>query len=126
MDRIAEKAEQDITGEAQIQEDSGKEPGRSESGSYSLQKRWIAQKNPGYLPNSLPYQVQEEEKTMAQPGKSDRDRVEIWISGQRVASWDYNQIADKRITLQYVPATDTDREILSGYGTLFEVPAYLV
>ncbi|MDI6734805.1 MAG: transglutaminase domain-containing protein [bacterium] len=36
------------------------------------------------------------------------------------------QIAFKRITLSYTPATSEDQSIINEYGTLYDVPAYLI
>jgi hypothetical protein len=36
------------------------------------------------------------------------------------------QLVSKRITLSYCPASSSDQEIINSYGTLYNVPAYLV
>jgi len=36
------------------------------------------------------------------------------------------EVAGKRVTLSYVPATTTDEQVINNYGGIFNVPAYLV
>ena len=36
------------------------------------------------------------------------------------------EVAGKRVTLSYVPATTTDEQVVNNYGGIFNVPAYLV
>ena len=36
------------------------------------------------------------------------------------------EVAGKRLTLSYVPATATDEQVINNYGGIFNVPAYLV
>ncbi len=79
-----------------------------------------------YLPASLPYTVLSVKERYAALPDERKDSLSIAVNGEELFSGLLTDIYLQRITVSYVPATDSDRKLLDSDAKLTEVPAYLV
>ena len=94
----------------------------------------------GILPNSLPYRVVEKKAEFSELPNELRHKIKFEIyqvsssllGSVPASSPDFSvtlsmpELAAKRVTLSYVPATQDDAAIIEEYGGITNVPAYLV
>ncbi len=94
----------------------------------------------GVLPNSLPYRVVEKKAEFSEVPDELRHKIKFEIyqvsssllGSIPASSPDFSvtismpELAGKRITLSYIPATQDDAAIIEEYGGITNVPAYLV
>ncbi|MEW6714862.1 MAG: transglutaminase domain-containing protein [Nitrospirota bacterium] len=92
----------------------------------------IIKKEYPYLLGSLPYKVITKGATYSSIPDNQRHRISFSIKNaltyETVLSYSVTlpEIAGKRITLSYIPATSTDETLVVKYGTLLNVPPYLI
>ena len=95
-------------------------------------KKEIIKKEYPYLLGTLPYKTVQLGSEFPQVPDNLKYKVsfEIQDSTANAPSLSYttgiSEIAGKRVTLSYVPATATDERVINSYGGIFNVPAYLV
>ncbi len=95
-------------------------------------KKEIKQQHFPFFPGTLQYITLPGSSEFAQVPDNLRYKVsfEIQDSTASAPSLSYtigiSEIAGKRVTLSYVPATATDEQVINSYGGIFNVPAYLV
>lgn len=81
----------------------------------------------GLLPNSMPVGISPLSIAREQTGLIDNQRYRLDL---RADGFDYStslpELAGKRVTLYYSPATQEDADLVVQYGSLFSVPAYLI
>lgn len=92
----------------------------------------------GYLPLSLPYRNASKVESFRDIPDSETDSVNFSLYGNSASGDDFSKsnainykylapdVYGKRIVLSYVPATETDQDIINEYGNIFSVPAYLI
>jgi hypothetical protein len=90
----------------------------------------------GVLPNSPPYRVVEKKAEFSEVPDELRHKIKFEVYQKDFygvsSSPDFSvtismpELAGKRITLSYVPATQDDAAIIEEYGGITNVPAYLV
>ncbi len=87
----------------------------------------------GFLPASLPYKVVVEGARYSQVPDSIRYRVRFeikgdFLSGTSALTYESTmaELAGKKVTLAYEPATSADATTINAYGKLSNIPAYLV
>ena len=94
----------------------------------------------GILPNSLPYRVVEKKAEFSELPDELRHKIKFEVyqvsssllGSLPASSPDFSvtisipELAAKRITLSYIPATQDDAAIIEEYGGITNVPAYLV
>ena len=92
----------------------------------------------GYLPLSLPYYNTSDVERLTDIPDAETDSVTFRLYGNSaigndfcgVDSIKYTYLAPdvygKRIVLSYIPATQSDQDVISEYGDIFSTPAYLV
>ncbi len=94
----------------------------------------------GVLPNSLPYRVIEKKAEFSELPDELRHKIKFEVyqvsssllGSLPASSPDFSvtlsmpELAGKRITLSYIPATQDDAAIIEEYGGITNVPAYLV
>lgn len=92
----------------------------------------------GYLPLSLPYRNIDSVSRYEDIPEELTDSVSFRLYGNSAVGSSFNgtdsinqkflapDVYGKRIVLSYIPASDTDKEILEKYGNIFSAPAYLV
>jgi hypothetical protein len=95
------------------------------SGTYA-RKRVIRQETLSYLPLSLQYMVEKEDKTFVQVADSEKDSVSFEVNGAVLASFTAVELQGRNILLSYRPASSEDEEIYDSYGSIFDIPAYAV
>ena len=92
----------------------------------------IVKKEYPYLPGSLPYQVITQVISYAAIPDTARHKISFAIkdnlTGETGLSYSTTlpEIAGKRVTLSYIPASPDDEALVTQYGGLLEVPAYLL
>jgi hypothetical protein len=103
--------------------------------------RRIAAGPTGYLPGSLPFQTRAVDGEWRAVPDSLESKVTIDVNGTNpsgAAAWSPAEgdapdirfsaptrtLAGKRVTLTYVPASNTDAEVIDAYNGLFNAPAY--
>lgn len=79
-----------------------------------------------YLPASLPYTVLSIKERYAALPNELKDSLTIAVNGEELFSGLLTDIYLQRITVSYIPATDSDKKLLDNDAKLTEVPAYLV
>jgi len=94
----------------------------------------------GILPNSLPYRVVERKAEFSEVPDELRHKIKFEVyqvsssllGSLPASSPDFSvtismpELAAKRITLSYIPATQDDAAIMEEYGGITNFPAYLV
>ncbi len=94
----------------------------------------------GILPNSLPYKVVEKKAEFSEVPDELRHKIKFEVyqvsssllGSLPASSPDFSvtlsmpELAAKRVTLSYVPATQDDAALIEEYGGITNVPAYLV
>ena len=94
----------------------------------------------GILPNSLPYRVVEKKAEFSEVPDELRHKIKFEVyqvsssllGSIPASSPDFSvtismpELAGKRITLSYIPATQDDAALIEEYGGITNVPAYLV
>lgn len=77
------------------------------------------------IPDTLPFALQSSTNDFSEIPDSLRYKIRFEMSGI-----DYTastpQLAGKRLTIEYLPATDGDQSVIDSYDGLFNTPAYLV
>jgi len=97
-----------------------------------LGKKEIIKQNFSFLAGTLPYQKAIIGIRYSEIPDSLRHKIDYTIMDTLLneASLLYSaaipQIAGKRITLSYVPATSDDQKVIDSYGDIYHVPAYMV
>jgi len=92
----------------------------------------IVKKEYPYLPASLPYQVITQVISYAAIPDTARHKISFAIKDNLTGetglshSTTLPEVAGKRITLSYIPASSSDEALVTQYGGLLEVPAYLL
>jgi transglutaminase-like putative cysteine protease len=95
-------------------------------------KKEIKEQKLGILPVTLPYKVVTAGVKYSEVPDSLRHRVTFEIHDDSITgntlfyTISVPEIAGKRLTLSYTSATTTDEQVISNYGGIFNVPAYLV
>ncbi len=106
----------------------------------STDYREIIPEKLGVLPNSLPYRVVEKKAEFSEVPNELRHKIKFEVyqvsssllGSLPASSPDFSvtlsmpELAAKRVTLSYVPATQDDAAIIEEYGGITNVPAYLV
>jgi hypothetical protein len=84
----------------------------------------------GLLSPVLPYKVVSASEEFTSIPDKYKEKVTFTLSGSIGNSFRYeatlSDLYNKRVSISYVPATDTDASIISSYGGIFKTPAYLV
>ena len=94
----------------------------------------------GVLPSSLPYKVVEKKAEFSEVPDELRHKIKfevyqvssLLLGSLPASSLDFSvtismpELAGKRITLSYIPATQDDAAIIEEYDGITNVPAYLV
>ena len=91
-----------------------------------LKRRMKAENTVSYLPLSLQYTVLTKKDSYATIKEVDADAVEFRIAGKTIGKYKASELSGKRITIEYETETQEDKTALEAYGSIFEVPAYLV
>jgi cell wall-associated NlpC family hydrolase len=92
----------------------------------------IIKKEYPYLLGTLPYRVTAEGATFSSIPDNMRQRISFSIQNAALSDTVLSyvttlpQIAGKRVTLSYAPATMVDEALLNQYGTLLNVPPYML
>ena len=84
-------------------------------------KRKIKETENAYLPLSLQYEVSKEIEVTEKLSIS--DSVNISIAGENLGNYTAAYLSDKSVVVSFVPATESDKEIIDAYGGIFNVPA---
>jgi hypothetical protein len=79
----------------------------------------------GILPASLPYKVIEQVGQYSEVPDDMRHKIKFEIYGNST-TLSMPELAGRRITLSYVPATENDAALIESYGGITNVPAYIV
>lgn len=111
---------------------NSREPGSSYSS--QLGSRTVQPQNLGILPSSLPAKVDEVTLEEAALGANDVHQVRFVVrsgTGESDpilldASLPLSAVANRRVTLSYLPATVDDHRAVDAFGGLDSVPVYLV
>jgi transglutaminase-like putative cysteine protease/cell wall-associated NlpC family hydrolase len=96
------------------------------------QSRAIIKKEYPFLPSTLSYKVTGKGATYSSIPDNLRHRISLSIENPQTNeielsySITLSEIAGKRITLSYIPATSTDEALVTQYGGLLNVPPYLL
>lgn len=100
--------------------------------------RAIISEKQKYLPLSLPYQVSTKKDSFADIPEDVTDSITVSLHGNSAFGTNFSgsdyfnkkiytpDVYGKRITINYAPATEADKEVLNEYGGLFKTPAYLL
>jgi len=88
-------------------------------------KKTIIKEELGLLPNSLPTNVTDIVSEWDKIPAAKRAGLSISIAGLNYTT-SLPELASKSITLSFIGATDTDKDILHNYQSIDEVPTYLV
>ena len=91
-----------------------------------LNTRKIVEESLTYLPLSLQYSVESITKEYNAIDENQCDSIEFIIDGEKISKLKALDIYSKRLVIEYAPETKSDEEIIAKYGSIFEVPAYLV
>jgi hypothetical protein len=86
--------------------------------------RTIIKEKLGILPNSLPYKSHKLAEYSEIPDNL-RHKIKFEIYGN-TTTLSMPELAGRRLTLSYLPATEDDAAIIESYGGITNVPAYLV
>jgi len=96
------------------------------------QTKLIIKKEYPYLLGSLPYEVMVKGSKLSSLSDTFRHKISITISEEFPigAGLSYAatlpELAGKRVTISYIPATPTDEALVARYGNLLSVPPYLI
>lgn len=92
--------------------------------------RTIAQETLGFLPGSLPFTVRCVDSDFAEIPAEKRYKLRFHLYNGGTTFIDYTanlpEIAGKRVTISYIPATQDDEDVIALYGDLYDTPPYLV
>ena len=91
-----------------------------------LNTRKIVEESLTYLPLSLQYSVESITKEYNAIDENQCDSIDFIIDGEKISKLKALDIYSKRLVIEYAPETKSDEEIIAKYGSIFEVPAYLV
>ena len=91
-----------------------------------LNTRKIVEESLTYLPLSLQYSVESITKEYNSIDENQCDSIDFIIDGEKISKLKALDIYSKRLVIEYAPETKSDEEIIAKYGSIFEVPAYLV
>ena len=91
-----------------------------------LNTRKIVEENLIYLPISLQYSVQNVLQEYNAVSQEQCDSIGFEIDGKNIANLKSLDIYSKRLVIEYAPETESDKAIIEKYGSIFDVPAYLV
>ena len=91
-----------------------------------LNTRKIVEESLTYLPLSLQYSVESITKEYNAIDENQCDSIEFIIDGEKISKLKALDIYSKRLVIEYAPETKSDEEIIAKYGSIFEMPAYLV
>lgn len=91
-----------------------------------LSSRQIVEENLAYLPLSLQYTVKSLESEYDKISDARSDSISFTVNGQKVADLKPTDIYGKRLILEYEPACESDASTIERYGSIFNVPSYLV
>ncbi|CDM67394.1 Hypothetical protein CM240_0224 [Clostridium bornimense] len=84
------------------------------------------------LPFSIPNTLVSIDSRSSEIDNNKREKVSIEVSdtygigGELSLNKTAVELYGKKLTLSWIPATDSDEEIISNYGSVFDTPAYLV
>ncbi len=98
----------------------------TEEETVSIRRRQIAPESICYLPLSLQYSVVEQGEAFSRLEEDACDSITFSVDSQKLASRKASELYNKRIVVEYEPATEADEQLVAEYGSLFETPAYLV
>lgn len=79
-----------------------------------------------YLPLSLPYLVKNLDNEFDKLSLFQTDYVSFFVGGEQVASLKSIDLYNKRVILEYTPASESDKSAIESSGSIFNVPSYLV
>ena len=82
--------------------------------------------NEKYLPSSLPYITISADERYSFIKDSDKDKISIGVDGETIMTAPVSELYGKPVILSYKPAHASDRDVMSHYDRLIDVPAYLV
>jgi len=92
-----------------------------------IYSRTIIENTDLYLPLTLPYVVVSEDETFAEVSGTDmEDRLAIEINGEKLLDKPLPELYYDQIFIHYIPASEEDSALLGQYGTLTDVPAYMM
>ena len=89
-------------------------------------KRIIKQEYLSYLPASLQYETAGETETFSAIESEVKDSVSFEAGGESLGTYSTSYLEGKSVVLTFLPAESIDEEILNGYSSIFDVPAYSV
>ncbi len=89
-------------------------------------KRIIKQEYLSYLPASLQYETIGETETFSAIESGVKDSVSFEAGGESLGTYSTSYLEGKSVVLTFLPAESIDEEILNGYSSIFDVPAYSV
>jgi transglutaminase-like putative cysteine protease len=95
-------------------------------------KKEIKQQHFPFFPGTLQYITLPGSTEFAQVPDNLKYKVSFEIQDSNAAAptlsytTGISELAGKRVTLSYIPATSNDEQVINSYGGIFNVPAYLV
>lgn len=93
----------------------------------TLYSRTIIENNDIYLPVTLPYEVISEDERFADVSGTDtEDRLTVEINGEILLDKPLPELYYDQIFIHYIPAGEEDQKLLEQYGSLTDVPAYMM
>lgn len=91
-----------------------------------LNTKQIVQENLTYLPLTLQYTVKSVDDEYDQINHNQSDSITFTVNGQTMSTLKSLDIYGKRLIIEYEPETESDKAVIKKYGSIFDVPAYLV
>lgn len=95
-----------------------------------VRTRTIAQENFGFIPGSLPFIVRSVDSDFAEIPSDKRYKMRFRLYNGGTTFIDYTanlpEIAGKRVTISYIPATQADEDVIVSYGGMYDTPPYLI
>lgn len=92
----------------------------------SFRNQKIVEENLTYLPSTLQYKVKSVTSKYESISQEQSDRITFTVDGQTLSTLKSTDLYGKRLTIEYEPETEADKGVIDKYGSIFDVPAYLV